>query len=95
MKKLIIAILVVSLLAFALTACGNNRNNDGDSKETTKVTDKMTEKPKDSTPDTMLDPEDGKISDTGTESSILDPIESGLDTIETGIENGMRRMMGK
>ena len=90
MKKFIIFALVLSLLAFSLVACGRNRNNNNnDGKDTGKVTD--TEN------GTTLDPENGKVSDTdtGTDSSILDPIESGLDSVETGIENGMRRMTGR
>ena len=106
MKKIIIAILVVSILTFALTACGNNKDkNNGTStdngkvtdkvtdKPIDKVTDKVTEKPSDTSP--MLDPDDGKISDTDTESSMLDPIESGIDDVTDSIDNAARRMTGK
>ena len=101
MKKIVIMLLVVSLLAVALVSCGGNRNNNGGTKETEKatdkVTDKVTNKPADTEPGTMLDPENGKVSDTDTETgdSILDPVESGLDEVETDIVNGARRMTGK
>ncbi len=57
--------ILILTLCMSLVACGNNNNNDDSNGS-------------DSTPTTTTTQNDGMITDTGTDTNIIDRVESGI-----------------
>ena len=74
MKKIIITLCLSLIVAIALVSCGKNNNNNNNNTSTTeKNTTEATTK------------NDGMITETGTDTSIIDSVESAVETIIDGM----------
>ena len=73
MKKIIITLCLSLILAIALVSCGKNNNNNNNTSTTEKNTTEATTK------------NDGMITETGTDTSIIDNVESAVETMIDGM----------